>query len=76
METVASVMGNPVSGITSGAGKVVVGPVSSDTSEPSPYPGSVSDVVELPPHAASAKPPATTTAKAKRLFNFTDDFNF
>jgi len=54
----------------------VVGPESSDTNEPSPYPGSVSEVVELPPHAASAKPPAATTARTKRLFNFTDDFNF
>jgi hypothetical protein len=69
-------MGKPVSGITSGAGNVVVGPESSETNEPSPYPGSVSEVVELPPHAASAKPPATTTAKMKRLLNFTDDFNF
>jgi hypothetical protein len=76
METVASVMGKPVSGITSGAGNVVVGPESSDTNDPSPYPGSVSEVVELPPHAASAKPPAATTARTKRLFNFTDDFNF
>jgi hypothetical protein len=42
--------------MTSGAGNVVVGPESSETNEPSPYPGSVSEVVELPPHAASAKP--------------------
>jgi hypothetical protein len=36
METAASVMGKPVRGMTSGAGKVVVGPESSVTKEPSP----------------------------------------